>query len=297
MYRSFTSISYLIYDLCIGWDEWVNLPSDFTLQSRVKLKVVISVRNRATFGIKSKTKRLQTTLQTSLYGDLSVDKNNVIPDKPLLEKYIFPNPHTERLKYYNKATKEIFEDYDEFPTPSEFKNYVVVERKSRYELSTQVEKFNDSVEAAVTKESSGFAQRTAKYRNVPTNISSIDLQNCQCTLQDLEKINLNGEKLQIEIIGRKKECYNEDMSLKPGGESKLNYLDSSMEKLSGAVAVVTKAYSDVSEVNKVINEQMGVSGKGDCSQRKSKRLGVKKSKEERINRKRKSCCNDRPKMC
>ena len=32
----------------IGWDEWVNLPSDFTLQSRVKLKMAyISAKNRA----------------------------------------------------------------------------------------------------------------------------------------------------------------------------------------------------------------------------------------------------------
>ena len=128
----------------IGWDEWVNLPSDFTLQSRVKLKLVyIFAKNRTTFGNKPKTKSLQATLQTSLYGDLSVDKNNVIPDKPLVEKYLFPNPHTERLKYNNKATEEIFEDHDDFPTPSEFKNYLLVERKWRYAMTKQLEKFNN----------------------------------------------------------------------------------------------------------------------------------------------------------
>ena len=270
----------------IGWDEWVNLPSDFTLQSRVKLKVVyISAKNRTTFGNKPKMKSLQATLQTSLYGDLSVDKNNVIPDKPLVEKYLFPNPHTERLKYYNKATEEIFEDHDDFPTPSEFKNYLLVERKWRYEMTKQLEKFNDSVEAAVIKESSGFAQRTAKFRKVPTNISSTDLQKCNCTLQDLEKINLNGEKLQIDIISRKKECYNEDMSLRPGGEAKLNFLDSSMETLSGAVAVVTKAFNDVNEVYKVINEHICLSSKGDCSERKSKRS--RREKEQRRKNKQK----------
>ena len=30
----------LLQSFDIGWDEWVNLPSDFTLQSRVKLVVV-----------------------------------------------------------------------------------------------------------------------------------------------------------------------------------------------------------------------------------------------------------------
>ena len=125
----------------IGWDEWVNLPSDFTLQSRVKLKAVyISAKNRTTYGNKPKTKSLQATLQTSLYGDLSVDKNNVIPGKPMEEKYLFPNAHTERLKYYNKATEEIFEDHDDFPTPSKFKNYLLVERQLRYEMIKQTGK-------------------------------------------------------------------------------------------------------------------------------------------------------------
>ena len=105
--------------------------------------VYIFAKNRTTFGNKPKTKSLQATLQTSLYGDFSVDKNNVIPDKPLVEKYLFPNPHTERLKYNNKATEEIFEDHDDFPTPSEFKNYLLVERKWRYEMTKQLEKFNN----------------------------------------------------------------------------------------------------------------------------------------------------------
>ena len=75
-----------------SWDEWADLPVEFTLQSRVKLKVVsISVRNRTVFA-KRKTKRLQATLQTSDGINLSVDKNNVILDKPLIEKYLFPNP-------------------------------------------------------------------------------------------------------------------------------------------------------------------------------------------------------------
>ena len=111
---------------------------------------------------------------------------------------------------------------------------------------------NDSVEAAVIKESSGFAQRTAKFRKVPTNISSTDLQKCKCMLQDLEKINLDGKKLQIDIISRKKECYNENMSLRPGGEAKLNFLDGSMETLSGAVAVVTKAFIGVNGYSKLL---------------------------------------------
>jgi hypothetical protein len=75
-------------------------------ESRVKLKVVsISVRNRTVFA-KRKTKRLQATLQTSDGINLSVDKNNVIPDKPLIEKYLFPNPHTGRLKHYTKLLQK-----------------------------------------------------------------------------------------------------------------------------------------------------------------------------------------------
>ena len=58
------------------------------------------------------------------------------------------------------------------------------------------------------------------------------------------------------------------MSLRPGGEAKLNFLDGSMETLSGAVAVVTKAFNDVNEVYKVINEHICLSSKGDCSERK-----------------------------
>ena len=209
-----------------------------------------------------------------------------------------PNPHTKRLKYYNKATEEIFEDHDDFTTPSEFKNYLLVEGKWRYEMTKQLEKFNDSVEAAVIKESSDFAKRTAKFRKVPTNISSTDLQKCKCTLQDLEKISLNGEKLQIDIISRKKECYNENMSLRPGGEAKLNFLNSSiMETLSGAVAVVTKAFNDVNEVYKVINEHICLSSKGDYSERKSKRSKREKEQKRKNKQKKEKLLQDRPKMC
>jgi hypothetical protein len=42
--------------------------------------------------------------------------------------------------------------------------------------------------------------------------------------------------------------YNEDMTLRPGGEAKLIFVDSSMEKLSCVLAVVKKALSDVDDV-------------------------------------------------
>ena len=76
------------------------------------------------------------------------------------------------------------------------------------------------------------------------------------------------------------------MSLRPGGEAKLNFLDGSMETLSGAVAVVTKAFNDVNDTKLLMNifalavKEIAVKGNKNA-------LGEKKNKEERTNRKRK----------
>ncbi|CAB4043398.1 Hypothetical predicted protein, partial [Paramuricea clavata] len=55
------------------------------------------------------------------------------------------------------------------------------------------------------------------------------------------------------------------MTLKPGEEIKIHFLNSSMEKLSGIVAVVQKALTDVREVYRVINEHVGTRSAGDKS--------------------------------
>lgn len=83
------------------------------------------------------------------------------------------------------------------------------------------------------------------------------------------------------------------MTLRPGGEAKLIFADSSMhEKLSCVLAVVKKALSYVDEVYKVINEHVGLSGKGNQNA-----LGGKENKEEKTNIERKTCFKNRQKTC
>jgi len=68
-----------------------------------------------------------------------VDKKKVLETKPPYHSFLFQNPHTERLAYYNEIIHVLFEETaGEFRSLERFHNYLIIQRRWMYDTSKEV---------------------------------------------------------------------------------------------------------------------------------------------------------------
>ena len=103
------------------------------------------------------------TAQVTLTNDLKVDVSNKIPDSPPYAKYQIPNPHTDRLKFYNETTKELYEkSFSDFRSPQDFHNFCISERKWRFEIQKEAENKEKVVFEETKSDHGGLAKNVKK---------------------------------------------------------------------------------------------------------------------------------------
>ena len=53
---------------------------------------------------------------------------------PIVKSMLIPNPHNEKLKFFNEVLCELFNSVYDFLPPSQFKNYVISQRQMRWKV-------------------------------------------------------------------------------------------------------------------------------------------------------------------
>ncbi|CAH3103537.1 unnamed protein product, partial [Pocillopora meandrina] len=87
-------------------------------------------------------KRKQAILSFGRSGQLQVLRNDSAPEKKPWEKYLLPNPHTERLKFYNSVVPQIYES-SFVSKQAGFKQYLLEQQQMRWQLNTKIKALSD----------------------------------------------------------------------------------------------------------------------------------------------------------
>ena len=151
-----------------GWEEWVNLQPEFTLSHRLKLKAVVLAKSKKQRCVPhgGSTKK-QSVLSTSS-GRVCMDKKKVVKAKPPYHSFLFPNPSTERLAYYNEITPVLFEETaGEFRNLERFHNYLIIQRRWMYDTNKEVSTFSTFVDSLQSSENNGLGQNVRRFQNQP----------------------------------------------------------------------------------------------------------------------------------
>ena len=106
-------------------------------------------------------KRKQAILSFGRSGQLQVLTNTASPEKEPWEKYLLPNPHIDRLKFYSSVVKQIYES--SFASKQAgFKQYLLDQQQMRWQLNTKIQALSDKEDNLL---------RNEKWKSVKTSKS------------------------------------------------------------------------------------------------------------------------------
>jgi len=241
------------------WEEWVNLPPSFTATTRIKLKVVckFELTNKSSLNSDSKNSGLkQFTLKASTdTGTLMLNKEEIAKETQPYEIYLYPNPHSERLQFYNNVTPVIFnESFKDFSSKERFQNYLITERRWRFEIESKINSITEKVahiSTNSTNQSNGTAYNIQRLQKIPLDVNSNDVSRGKRALSALESMKNTCEDLSNTLLERKKKCYLPSMDLMPGGNSTLQYIHI---KLDTVDQLTRTLFSLLDNVNGVVHE-------------------------------------------
>ena len=241
------------------WEEWVNLSSSFTATTRIKLKVVckFQLSNKSSLSTDSKNCGFkQVTLKASAdTGILMLNKDEIAREVQPYEMYLCPNPHTERLQFYNNVTPVLYnESFKDFSLMERFQNYLITERRFRFETESKINSITEKVADITTNstnQSNGTAYNIQRLQKVPLDVSSNDVSRGERALSALQSMTNTCEDLSNALSEKKKTCYLPSMDLMPGGKSTLEYIQS---KLDAVNQLKSTLFSLLDKVNGVVHE-------------------------------------------
>lgn len=231
------------------WQEWINLPEDFVLTRRLKLKVIASSSD-CDEGIPQHIAQVDGWKQSTLTSTGSfIEVGKTIPSKPAYHSFLIPNPHSERLQFYNNLTPSLYlESYPEFSSKERFTNFLITERKWRYDTEQQVKSFMSMLDNIQSNDKSGFSHNFQRLQRIPADANSEDVLRCRNVISSLENLRDKCQKLLDNLIEKKKSCYKPSMDLLPGGKIRLKYIESKSVDLN---QFMQKLYSMLANFNTV----------------------------------------------
>ena len=176
------------------------------------------------------------SFQLDLKVDLKVDVSNKIPDSPPYAKYQIPNPHTDRLKFYNETTKELYEkSFSDFRSPRDFHNFCISERKWRFEIQKEAENKEKVVFEETKSDHGGLAKNVKRYSQaqLPRFSSANDLAKCSNTIASMNTlIHKINEFCDKKVNIKKSSLYSKDMTLLPGRKSTLRFIEGIINRMA-----------------------------------------------------------------
>ena len=160
----------------------------FTLEKPTKFKVLLyKGAATGTAGTNEHQMVFGRKVQATLTAEVQIDTSNTIPDPPPYAKYQIPNPHNERLTYFNKVTERIYEEsYNDFKHPKEFENYNITTRRWRYAMETEWEELDKMVNSDLHADNNGRAHNIKRYKQLPGMSMPADLVRCGQTIEYMD---------------------------------------------------------------------------------------------------------------
>ena len=135
-------------------------------------------------------------------------------EKKPWEKYLLPNPHTERLKFYNSVVPQIYES-SFVSKQAGFKQYLLEQQQMRWQLNTKIKALSDKENNLLRNENWGVCQNITKFMSgVDGCKGSGDVAKCESSLTTVNEAFNSASDLLSFIDNRRKNLYTDWAYLK-----------------------------------------------------------------------------------
>lgn len=217
-------------------------------------------------------------------GQLQVLRNTASPEKEPWEKYLLPNPHTDRLKFYNSVVKQIYES--SFASKQAgFKQYLLNQQQMRWQLNTKIQALSDKENNLLRNEKWGVCQNIKKFMAGSDGCkSSDDVAKCESCLVTVNEAFNSAADLLSFIDSKRKGLFHEDHTPKTFASDELKYFQEAQERVKVLYEELQKASNMLTTTHINLKRKFPSRfGRDKQSRRKKEnKRKVKKTKEKRL---------------
>ncbi|KAL9953430.1 hypothetical protein ACROYT_G040851 [Oculina patagonica] len=187
-------------------------------------------------------KRKQAILSLGRSGQLQVLRNeSASPEKEPWEKYLLPNPHTDRLKFYNSIVQQIYES-SFVSKQAGFKQYLLKQQQMCWQLNTKIKALSDKETNLLKNEKWGVCQNINKFiSGVDGCKGSDDVAKCESCLTTVNDAFNSAADLLSFIDNKRKNLFTEEHNPKPFASDELKYFQEAQERVKAIYVELQKA--------------------------------------------------------
>lgn len=217
-------------------------------------------------------------------GQLQLLRNDSAPEKKPWEKYLLPNPHTERLKFYNNVVPQIYES-SFVSKQAGFKQYLLEQQQMRCQLNTKIKALSDKENNLLRNENWGVCQNITKFMSgVDGCKGSGDVAKCESSLTTVNEAFNSASDLLSFMNNRRKNLYTEERTLRSFASDELKYFQEAQERVKAIHQELQKASNALTttlmSLKRKFPSPMG--NNGQSRRKKENKRKVKKIKEKRL---------------
>lgn len=158
-------------------------------------------------------------------GQLQILRNeSSTADKEPWEKYLVPNPHSKKLKFFNSIVRQIYESAF-CHKQTGFKNYLLEQQQMRWKLNKQIDDLSHKANNLLKNEKYGVCQNIKKFLTETGSFNSSDVSKCESCLNTVNITLNSASELKSLIDSKRQKLFFEDHSLKPFASDELKYIE------------------------------------------------------------------------
>ena len=148
------------------------------------------------------------------------------------QKYLLPDPHSKKLKFFNSTVQQIYESAF-LHKQSGFRNYLLEQQQIRWALNNKIEELSNKANNLLKNEKYGVCQNISKFISGINSCNSSDVAlKCESCLSTVNDTLNSASDLRSSIDNKRKELFLEDHTLKSFAGDELAYLEETQRRIT-----------------------------------------------------------------
>ena len=200
------------------------------------------------------------------------------------QKFLKPHPKTDKMRYYNDVTREIYESAY-VPLQTRFASYLNVQQQFRWDVTEKIKK----LEAVLTSYEEGLIPKDnimiKRYLEMPTDPTLKDLSHAGRAMEHIKSTCAKSDELLEMLKKRNQELHNEENEVKQWAENEAEVIHGYISTMKGLKEKLVCFEDNLKFVTTSLKKKFSSSDISTYEiQRKRKRRKEQKSKNKKKNR-------------
>ena len=199
---------------------------------------------------------------------------------------LIPNPHNEKLVYFNEVLREMFDSVYDFLHPSEFKNYVIYQRQMRWKVYQDVRDASQLCKELIKDSNSkgGYAINIRKFQEYPSKPCVSDVKCAENTKAYLWNFVEGVENKILQLKEKSSKLYNKDHQIPAHKSNELSFYTWKLQELENIEKKTEKPLNNIIHVQNQLRKRYHPAACVNAEERRRKRR-VKENKRKSNKRK------------